>query len=104
MKKNELLNRIKEAVREVDKTAEIHLYGSRARTDFKKDSDWDFLILINLPLTDSIRQEIRHKLYRIEWETDTIISSIIYNKKDWQRPLVKASPFYQEISRESIQI
>mgnify|MGYP001792404269 CR=1 FL=1 len=45
--KSELLKRIKILVREIDSTADIILYGSRARGDEHPDSDWDILILLN---------------------------------------------------------
>ena len=31
---------------EIDNTAEVILYGSRARGDDKQDSDWDVMILL----------------------------------------------------------
>lgn len=36
---------IKQNVREVDPTAEVWLYGSRARGEAREDSDWDVLVL-----------------------------------------------------------
>jgi len=40
-KSNEILKRIKANVLEIDASAEVILYGSRARGDARKDSDWD---------------------------------------------------------------
>lgn len=40
----EILKRVKQAVRELDPEAEIVLYGSRARGEAGRESDWDFLI------------------------------------------------------------
>jgi len=42
-----ILKAIKELVVERDSSAKIYLYGSRARGNAKKDSDWDLLILLN---------------------------------------------------------
>jgi uncharacterized protein len=36
---------VKESVRRIDPKAKVILFGSKARGDSKKDSDWDFLIL-----------------------------------------------------------
>ncbi len=104
MKKEELLNRVKQTVKKIDQSAEIYLYGSRARKDFHKDSDWDFLIIINKNVTSSLKDEIRHNLYRIEWESDKVISSIIIDKKEWNSSLTKETPFYKNVAREGIQI
>jgi predicted nucleotidyltransferase len=45
MLRAELLERVKQAVHEVEPEADIVLYGSRARGDAHAESDWDFLIL-----------------------------------------------------------
>ena len=45
----EVTRRIKEKIMEKDPTAEVILFGSHARGDANKDSDWDILILVNIP-------------------------------------------------------
>jgi len=45
--KSALFNRVKNAVKQIEPSAEIILYGSRAREDFNEGSDWDFLILVD---------------------------------------------------------
>lgn len=47
MKREELLEQVKQAVHEIEPGAEIILYGSRARSDAQAESDWDFLILLD---------------------------------------------------------
>ncbi len=46
----DIVNLVKQEVIKIDPKAEVFLFGSRARGDFRKDSDWDFLILLNRPL------------------------------------------------------
>ena len=36
---------VKDTIEKVDEEAKVILFGSRARGDFRLDSDWDFLIL-----------------------------------------------------------
>ncbi len=38
---------VKQEVTKIDPKAEIILFGSRARGDFRMDSDWDFLVLLD---------------------------------------------------------
>jgi len=43
--KNQWLTQIKAEITTIEPTAELILYGSRARGNAHKNSDWDFLIL-----------------------------------------------------------
>lgn len=98
--KEDVLGKVKEAVGEIEPSAEIYLYGSRARRDNREDSDWDFLILIDGTVDTARTDRIRHRLYEIEWETGEILSSIIRNRKEWNSPKYEAIPLRQEIERE----
>ena len=78
-------DQVKEAVLQIDKDAEIILFGSRARGDYGSDSDWDFLILLNSPGTSEVEELIRNKIYDIELETEEVITSIIEQKSEWEK-------------------
>ena len=43
-----IAQQVKATVRQIDPQAEVILFGSRARGDARKDSDWDFLVLTTL--------------------------------------------------------
>jgi len=45
MRKTVIINRISQLIHDKDPNAEAFLFGSRARRDYRKDSDWDILIL-----------------------------------------------------------
>lgn len=90
---------VKKEVNKLSKDNEVILFGSRARGDFKEDSDWDFLIILKKEkITKSEKQEIREKLYEIELETDTAISTIIHSQAEWAKRAV--TPLYQIIEEE----
>ena len=63
--KEDILRKVKETVREIEPSAEIYLYGSRACRDSREDSDWDFLILIEGAADTARTDRIRHRLERI---------------------------------------
>lgn len=42
-----ITNLIRQAINQVDDKAEVILFGSRARGEERKDSDWDILVLTN---------------------------------------------------------
>ena len=48
MKREELLQRVKQAVHKVEPEADSLLYGSRARGDAQAESDWNFLKLCQM--------------------------------------------------------
>lgn len=96
------LQRIKSAVRAVTPKADIVLYGSRARGDAGRSSDWDLLILVDPPLTNELTREIRDRLFDIELETDNIITSIIRTRKEWSSEHYAAIPFKQAVESEGI--
>jgi len=77
MDREKLLEQIRTAVREVETGAEIILYGSRSRGDAIAESDWDFLVLVDGPLSDGRTDRIRHRLYEVEWDSGEVISSIV---------------------------
>jgi uncharacterized protein len=102
MKSNELLNRVKSVVRDVSPDAEIILFGSRARESAVTHSDWDFLILLNKPIDKQLEQTIKDRLYDLELETDTVLSSIIRTKQEWLSPQYAVLPFKKEVERDGI--
>ena len=102
MKRKELLNKIRLSVHQHDADADIYLYGSRARRDNKKNSDWDVLILVDEDkITNLIEDRFRDSLYDIELETGQIISVLIYPKFYWNNKL-KHSPLYKNVIHDGI--
>jgi predicted nucleotidyltransferase len=102
VKREVLLKEVKQAVREVEPEAETVLYGSQARGDSHRESDWDFLILVDGRVTDDRIDGVRHRLYEIEWESGEIISSIVRSRQEWDSPPLSATPFHQNIELEGV--
>ena len=102
MESKVLLQRIKEIVCAIEPTAQIFLYGSRARDDARQDSDWDILILVDGVVNPSRRDRLRHQIYEIEWETGEVICSIIRSRQEWNTPRFQQTPFSISIEKEAI--
>ena len=100
MNSTEFLKKIKYRIRKFDNDALIILYGSRARGDFKRESDWDILILLNGSVNENLKENIRDELFEIELEMEQTISSIIHSKKKWND--LNITPFYQNIEKEGV--
>ncbi len=100
----QILMACRELVRGVDPNAGVILYGSRARGDATEDSDYDLLIVSDVPATLKNEDRFRGALYDIQLETGTVITVILANRADWETPLYKAMPLHQNITREGISL
>jgi predicted nucleotidyltransferase len=84
VEKNNMEEAIKIIKEEIEnrglKILKIILFGSRARGDFKEDSDWDFLIVIDKDLDRRTKWDIiikiKRKLAMLKIPNDIIINSI----------------------------
>ena len=98
---------IKKIIELVNKTApdsELYLYGSRARQDAKKISDWDILVLLNTKnVSFGVETRFMDEFYDLEIETGAIISPLIYTKTDWLKNH-SITPLFENIEKEGIRI
>jgi uncharacterized protein len=104
MNQNQIRKRIKETIHNKDPKAIAFLFGSRARGDFRPDSDWDILILVDSKqVTNEIEDKFRDGLFDIEIDSGQIISAFIYPKDYWKSTLLY-SPLYKKVNKEGIQL
>jgi uncharacterized protein len=94
--------KVKQTALSFDENAQVILFGSRARGDYRKDSDWDFLILIEKPVDEPFKRKIRDNILETELETDQCISSLIENKTEWED--LEITDIYQNIAEDGISI
>jgi predicted nucleotidyltransferase len=104
MDQNQIRDRIKKTIHNKDPKAIAYLFGSRARGDFRPDSDWDILILVDSKqVTNEIEDKFRDGLFDIEIDSGQIISAFIYPKEYWKNMLLY-SPLYKIVNKEGIQL
>ncbi len=63
----------------------IILFGSRARGDFKQDSDWDFIIVLDEELEPTERRRVSGEIYRELAGLDEPCEIIIKSASDFDR-------------------
>jgi predicted nucleotidyltransferase len=98
--KSYILKLIKTAVNVTEPNATLILYGSYARGDYREDSDIDLLVLVDKEkVTREDEKRIKYPLYDIEFETSTIISPMVFSRKDWESRH-RITPFYENVVRE----
>lgn len=101
--KDNILDRIKVILRTVAPDAKVILFGSRARGDARKDSDWDILILVDKPrLLPDDYDRISYPLVELGWTLNECISPVMYTLKDWVK--YSFSPFYHNVKKEGIEL
>lgn len=82
--------------------AEIVLYGSKARGDYKELSDIDVLVLLNREVNNSMEEDIFSIAYKIELKYDVVFGIVVYSKKFWNSNFGKAMPLHWNIERDGI--
>lgn len=97
-----IVNKIKLKVQQYDPTAEVILFGSRARGDHRAESDWDVLIVTDHEVNRAYKNKIQDILYELQLEYEISIDSLFRNKMDWKLPT--SIPVYNEIKKEGVPI
>lgn len=99
-----IITTIKKIVARYDKHASIILFGSRARGDWREESDWDFMILSELPEGSDAKEKIRNDIYReIELETFDSVFVLLHNKEVWNSKY-SVTPLYYNIAEEGVMV
>ena len=87
--------------RSAPKASRAILFGSQARGDAHKNSDWDVLILLNKDrVTDADIDNISYPIRELGWELDEMINPIIYTTQEWESK--SFTPFYKNVMKEGV--
>lgn len=91
------------ALRTMPAGSRVLLYGSRARGDYREDSDWDVLLLVNKQeIEQSDYQSIVYPMTVLGWDMNEMIIPIIKTRKEWDED--PYSMFHYNVEQEAIPI
>lgn len=102
MTRKALLAAVKMAVLDIEPSGNVLLYGSRASGGARAESDWDFLILVDGVVDVRRKQRIRRRLYDIEWESGHVLTSIIFDRREWNSNVRRGIPFHAAVSEQGV--
>jgi predicted nucleotidyltransferase len=98
------LRQVCNAIERIDSSAEVILYGSRARGDADPESDYDLLILTEGKVSLAREDDFRRELFPLELKTGAVITVILVSKKAWKSAIYSAMPFYQNVRRDGVRL
>ena len=85
MNRDQVIDSIKQVAAQVlPKGSLLYLYGSRARGDWHKDSDWDLLVLLDKPrLEHGDFDKYSYPFVEMGWDIGEDIRPHAYTKQEW---------------------
>ena len=99
--KKDILQKVKQTLKTAAPDARILLYGSRARGDGQRDSDWDILVILNKQKIESSDYDlISYPIYELGWQEDVMFSVKLYTQAEWNER--SFTPFYKNVEKEGI--
>ena len=78
----------------------VWLYGSHARGDAHKGSDWDILILLNKPKLEASDYGVAYPFRELGWSIGEEISPTLYAKRQWDTWTYL--PFYKNVEKDKV--
>jgi len=100
----QIFKEIQTLKRQILPNEKMYLFGSQARGDARKNSDWDLLVLLNKEKRN-YNEDFDNYAYpftEIGLKYDTVISPKVFTTKDWERQ--KPSIFYKSVERDKMEI
>lgn len=102
MEKSILSDIRRTAERVIPKNAHVILFGSQARGDAKKESDWDLLILLDKHSIDQgDHDRYTYPFWELGWQLDAMIHPILYSQSDWNN---NRSLFKYNVEKDGIMV
>ena len=99
MERRQVIDSIRRVGREtLPPNSSLVLFGSQARGDARKDSDWDLLILLDKPKITLNDYDVGYPFRELGWDLGEEINPQVYSKKEWSD--YSFTPFYKNVEND----
>ena len=98
------LDRLKEVLTRDFGLVRLILYGSKARGDSDRESDIDVLVVLKDEFDWRAKQAVYDVCFDIGLEYDVLLQPIVYSLARYHSPLIRATPFLQNVEKEGIAV
>ena len=98
-KNKSVLNQIRHVARETAPQGSlVLLFGSRARGEAKKGSDWDILIVLpKQKLQQSDYDQVSYPFVELGWMLGEQINPIVYTKQEWFKSQEEMNELFADV-------
>jgi predicted nucleotidyltransferase len=100
----DILREVRQAIQRVLPGATVYLYGSGARGTREPDSDLDLLILTDARVSRDEETAVAEAIYELELTRGVVISTVQYERAEWEAPLMRATPFWNRVDAEAVRL
>lgn len=104
MSKNNVIEQIKTKGHAIlPEGGTLWLYGSRARGDFRADSDWDLLVLINKEQQQwEDFDRYANPFIEMGMDMGETINPMLYTRNEWEK--MNFTPFYHNVQSDKVEL
>lgn len=101
-KNQKVFNQIRAVARQaVPQGSKVVLFGSRARGQARKGSDWDVLIVLSKDhLEQSDYDTVSFPFVELGWKLGEQINPIMYSQTEWTANSI--TPFYDNVMKDAV--
>ena len=98
---HQILDLFSSRVRALFPDARIWAFGSRARGTATEESDLDLCVVIEMR-TETAVEQISHIAWEVGFDNDTLITTVVYARQEFETGLQSFSPLVRVIRKEGI--